>query len=88
MAERASSKTALEQKMPDLLDANTGLDSDVTNNLPAESVPIVKTREPNKNSLFDTLGITKIVRRNQEHARVLNNLKRYQDIAANRYPNK
>nr|WP_314623050.1 hypothetical protein [uncultured Noviherbaspirillum sp.] len=76
----SSSKPPLRNEAPDLLDANAGLDPDVGGNVPVGGRPVIKTKEQKKSSLFDILGITKIVKLNQEHARILTNLKRYQEI--------
>ncbi len=76
----SSRKTLPRNEAPDLLEKQAGLDPDVGGNAPAEGTPVIKTREQEKTSLFDILGITKIVKLNQEHARISANLKRYQEI--------
>lgn len=76
----SSRKTLPRNEVPDLLEKQAGLDPDVGGNAPAEGTPVIKTREQEKTSVFDILGITKIVKLNQEHARISANLKRYQEI--------
>jgi hypothetical protein len=75
-----SDSSRRSESIPNMLDPDAGADRDDDSGNAGVAPPGIKQRKETKTTLLDLLGITKTMKLNQEHARVLANLKRYQAL--------